>query len=62
MQNTNLDNGPKGAENLFVLSQAGIEWLEVSQDSKAHKQYHQHDGKLEVGVKGDCQNLGGNKS
>ncbi len=49
------------AKYLGVLSQSGIKWPELSQDSKARKQHHQHDGELEVGVKGGCQNLGGNK-
>ena len=61
MQNTNIAMALI-AEHLCVLSQSGLKWLEVSQDSKAHKQHHQHDGKLEVGVQGGCQNLRCNKS
>ena len=61
VQGTNIATGLR-AKHLCVLSQSGTKWLEVSQDSKAHKQHHQHDRELEVGVQGGCQNLGGNKS
>ena len=61
MQGTNIAMAVR-AKHLCVLSQSGMKWLQVSQDSKACEQHHQHDGELEVGVKGGCQNLGSNKS
>ena len=60
VQSTNIAMA-LSAEHLRVLSQSGTEWLQVSQDSKAHKQHHQHDGELEV-CEGGRRNLGGNAS